>query len=223
MNSSIIEKIRKLRALATSSNANEAAAAAAAADRLIQEHRIAEAELHADAPEAPTRGEALYTSTRITRWRSQLAGTLLAHYGCWGIHDRTRVYGQIVLSVYGTPSDIEIVRYMYAWLSAEAVRLCKVKGRTERNSWFVGFVAGIHAQLKTSAVTPSAGRSAGLVHLASARQRSEALGRQEHPDSRKTPHSQARVDPTAYDAGKNTGANVHLGKGLDVRPTRLLK
>src|SRR2546421_209940 len=128
-NEAVIEKVRKLRALATSQNAHEAAAAAAAADKLIQEHRLSEAELHAHAP------------------------------------------GQVVLRIYGTPSDIEIVRYMYAWLTTEAERLvnhASVKGRTGRNSWFIGFVTGVREQLHaakqaTDVAATKAGRGAGLV------------------------------------------------------------
>ena len=40
MNQAVIEKVRKLRALAQSQNLNEAAAAAKAAERLIQEHNL---------------------------------------------------------------------------------------------------------------------------------------------------------------------------------------
>ena len=53
----VIAKVQKLCRLATSTNVHEAAAAAAAADRLIQEHDLAEAQLQSEGvtgAEAPT-------------------------------------------------------------------------------------------------------------------------------------------------------------------------
>lgn len=94
----VIEKIKKLRALAQSTNAHEAANAAAAAERLLQEHRLSEAELEAndvetvggaeeDAAPVDTLGE------KITRWKDLLLAALCRGHGCsWYFSERERVY-----------------------------------------------------------------------------------------------------------------------------------
>ena len=228
MNVAIIEKVRKLRALAQSSNANEAAAAAAAADRLIQEYRLQEAELHAETPEEPTRGDPLYVETRKCRWRSSLSGAICRNYGVYAIH--SWVAGKLELWIYGTPSDLELVRYMYAWLSSEAERLVTtsgMRGMRMRNSWFLGFVDGVSRQLAASkaaseTVARASGHSTGIVHLASARDRARALALSGGIKPKSGGSSSARIDGDAFGAGRTAGANIHLGKGLNVRPARLL-
>lgn len=87
MNSGLIEKIRKLRALSLSENVHEAAAAAAAAERLIQEHNVAEAELEAasDAQvEAPTREDLAEVGTSSPTWKLFLSSALEKAHGCAG-------------------------------------------------------------------------------------------------------------------------------------------
>ena len=237
MNSSIIDKVRKLRALATSSNAHEAAAAAAAADRLIQEHRIAEAELHAATPESPVDGGILVVDGVRGVWRGQLAVSLARTYGC-AVH-YTSVPGGKALKVYGTPSDVETVKYMFAWLDAEANRLVRkatitvatgvhvpVKGVRARSGWFFGFVQGVREQLRASteaaaAAAQSSGHGAALVVVQGAVARADAFMRGLNPGLSKV-RSRTNYDSGAVASGRAAGSSVHLGKAMSQGSGRLL-
>lgn len=153
--SSVLEKIRKLRALATSTNVHEASAAAAMADRLMQEYRIAEAQLEsANATvEEPAIGDPnplISWNRNITNWQNWLGDGLCKHYGCRGLTS-TRS-GMRVFLIYGRPQDIATVRYMYAWLTSEIVRLVNLngtgQGKAWRDSYCKGAVVGILEAMK---------------------------------------------------------------------------
>lgn len=149
----VIAKIAKLRALATSSNLNEAAAAAAAADRLMQEHSIAEAELEA-AGEAPKEPVALaddpfaqWSERRVPQWQRKLAWRLIGHYDCIGIESNMRGRGGCVevpaafIRIIGRKSDIDAARYMYAYLTLEIERLAQLNRGNGRH-WLDAFRHG---------------------------------------------------------------------------------
>ncbi len=91
-----MEKVRKLRALATSSNIHEAAAAAALAEHLLHEHELEEADVPATNGEEPREraelaGEYLDShGANVTRWRSMLANYLARVHGCTTV-DRATV------------------------------------------------------------------------------------------------------------------------------------
>jgi Protein of unknown function (DUF2786) len=159
MATNVIEKIAKLRRLATSTNVNEAAAAAAAADRLMQEHGIAEAQLEA-AGEAPKENPvedlsplAFWQGKHTPSWQVQLGARLVSHYGCscyLGRATREINPGQwargATLCIIGRPSDIASVRYMYTWLTVEISRLASLNagnGRAWINSFRLGAVSGV--------------------------------------------------------------------------------
>lgn len=154
----IIDRIAKLRRLATSNNANEAAAAAAAADKLMQEHGIAEAQLEAagertkEEPIKATDPVAQWVGGKTPTWGVMLASGLIRHYDCSCYIDpfTRRVDGERWergkrIVAFGRPSDLENVRYVYAWLSVEIERLAKKNagnGRAWINSFRVGAVRG---------------------------------------------------------------------------------
>src|ERR1700691_1560854 len=123
----ILDKVRKLRQLANSANVNEAANAAAIAEKLIQEHRIAEAELSAgEEEETATQDFIASDSSSTVTWRWHLIYELCRAYQCkpWIVHRRnpetfrtTQHFG-----VAGAPSDLATVKYQYAYLSLEIIR-----------------------------------------------------------------------------------------------------
>ena len=144
-------------ALARSENPNEAAAAAAAADRLIQEHGLAEAQLQADgkqAAETVTEDQsplAAWTGKTPT-WQRILASGLARHYDCasylvW-IRSNTLAH-----KIIGRPSDLATVRYMWGWLSVEIERLAQLhkgEGRSWLDSFRRGAVQGVLYKLDES-------------------------------------------------------------------------
>jgi len=158
---SVIEKIQKLRKLSRSDNIHEAEAAAAAADRLIQEHGLAEAQLEAEgaAPvEKPSEDAASFVEWHgnAPTWQRILSSGLVRHYDCacylkwiW-VNGRNRLALQII----GRPSDIATARYMYGWLALEIDRLAKEasrgQGKAYADSFRRGAVSGVIEKLRLS-------------------------------------------------------------------------
>lgn len=156
----VIAKVAKLRALAkNNSSANEAQAAAAAADRLIQEYRIAEAQIESESgpkEEGLESKEALSVGKRSV-WKERILGALVNNYECmWYIsnsyvHENGKASKKISYKVVGRKSDIELVEYMYAWIVGELERLCKAnhkgKGLSVALSFYEGAAAGFHKAL----------------------------------------------------------------------------
>src|SRR4029079_8147154 len=96
--STLIAKIQKLRALASSANVHEAAAAAAAAERLIQEHNLSEAEVATgagDEDEPVEASEIAGTMKQLETWKGELFHFLLKAYQCSGYWQRSRRYDNI--------------------------------------------------------------------------------------------------------------------------------
>lgn len=226
----VIAKIQKLRRLATSSNVNEAAAAAAAADRLIQEHNLAEAQLQAEGHEDTERPEEdadpLFDyGPRIASWSSSLIARLSRHYGCSGYQasfynadaKRTEWRHKVI----GRPSDVATLRYMIAWLTAEIERLAQQnsgRGRAWLNSFRHGAVAGVcnamyEERRGVQEQTEKAGASAAIVLVNSRHDASMAERDRLHPDLKSSTTGRAS-DWNAYREGERAGRNVHRGGKL---------
>jgi hypothetical protein len=134
----VIDKVRKLLALSTSSNVNEAAAAAAAAERLIEEHNIAEADLEAqtEAPPDPATAHeeplAVY-GPRTVMWRACLGNGLALLHGCRTV--RLTRHERVISIIFGRKADVDTVRYLFAWLDGEIKRLVDIHGEGMGRSW----------------------------------------------------------------------------------------
>ena len=126
----IIEQVKALNALSTSVNANEAAAAAAAANRLIDRYRLTQADLEVE-EETPVIKDQdyIYQSGKVTVWKTRLIHLLTHHYGVAYFNDTSYANGRQVSRylMVGRKSDMEIVRYMYTWLSLECERLSSLE------------------------------------------------------------------------------------------------
>jgi hypothetical protein len=254
VNADLIAKIKKLRALATSTNVNEAANAAAAAERLIAEHQLSEADL---ATETVAPGEACEAFTdplfshdgeRRTYWKEWLAAGLARLYGV--VLDCTWVKVQAKLPYYpytgtasrvgftaiGTKSDVELLRYQYAYLSSEIERLAQAfldgnsfargEAKTAGNSFRVGAVEGVIAAMReargATVVEHSAkhGSGAALV-LVSRRDAAVELHKKLHPDKYKKDGGvkgcttvRSNCNGAAREAGRRAGAALHSAGAL---------
>lgn len=182
--SAIVDKIRKLLALATSANEHEAASAAAMAQRLMIEHAVSEESVRgagAREDEGPIETEILqrYASvggrSAIPSWHQTLAGAMSRHFLC-------RIWytpGQSITMV-GRPSAREIFRVTYFYVRGELERLCEAAwsrqrgmgehGKRWKTSFYAGAVSTINARLREEtkrleAGTPTPGgvTSSGLV------------------------------------------------------------
>lgn len=221
----IIEKVRKLRALATSDNVNEAAAAAAAAERLIQEHALSEVQLVEEAERPVDGGSLMSFGSRTPRWMSGLLAGLAKQYrcACW-IDARM---GEKTFRAVGTPSDLEILRYQSAYFTSEITRLAerqgKGKGKTWRNSFCLGAVTAVlEAMREANTQARAAATSSALVRVDQAAADALAFRDSLVPNLRAQSASRRRIDFNAYTAGKKAGANLNQRTQLSGTGARLL-
>lgn len=218
----VLAKVTKLRALAQSSNVNEATAAALAADKLIQAHRLTEADLEA-AGQVPTeRAEVApeyLQEGKIQSWERALGAVLAEHYGCLVVSGRkgsTTVNQKIV----GRPSDVATVRYLFAWLKAEIIRLADKHARRNyapkeqgpaRHSFSVGAVNGLAVQLE--AQRPAQAQTSGAIVLASREGEARQAAQAAFPDAKQTTIHTRDSNLEARYAGFKRGATMSLASG----------
>ena len=222
----VVEKIRKLRALATSANVNEAATAAALADRLIQEHGLSEAQLEAEGvgpKEAPVQADTPLAEygQRAPSWAKILANRLVTHFDCACFSDTVRNpltrERRKVVRIVGRPSDVETVRYFYAWLSVEIERLAQAdargQGRRFANGFRQGAVDGVMTAMEVSkaaarGAAKAAGASAAIVLVDAREAEADALMREKNPKLR-TVSFGGRVQRDGYERGQEAGRRIN--------------
>jgi hypothetical protein len=223
----VIEKIKRLRSLANSTNTmHEATTAAALAASLLDQYRLSEADIETtnDATLDPMMEDDhyIYTSGRITQWKVSLIGILVKHYGLAWFNDNTRETGRKVsrYKLIGKKSDLEIVNYMYAWLLMECQRLsdqeAKGKGHIFVASYCAGFVDGIKIQLeKSRAESKNQASSQAMVRLDAREDEARAFMYKLHNNLCKSKSfSSAHLDRNAFASGSERGASIHLGQAL---------
>lgn len=219
----VIDQVNKLRALSKSDNANEAASAAAAANRLIDKHRLSEADLSTDNPEAPTEDSSfIYETGRITMWKHDLMLILATHYGCKVLNFAYYPEGRKTsrFKLFGRVSDMAVVHYMFGWLVNECSRLSdsemKGKGHVAANSYCIGLIHGVQKQLKQSREDMKAEfTSTALVKLDSRLDESNSFMKSIHTNIKTTvTTSKSFIDGGAYSSGQERGKDIRLGKAL---------
>lgn len=230
--SSVIDKVQKLLALSKSSNPNEAAAAAAAANRLIDQYRLQEVDFSTGSSESDPMAEDesyIYESGKITQWKAMLIGVLTTHYGVAFFNDTHYPEGRKVsrFKLIGRSSDIQITRYMFAWLTLECQRLAdsqaKGLGRVFVASYCEGFVTGVHAQLKASREeAKKEATSNAIVKLDARLQESKDHMYSTHKLRTVKQASYRKQDALAFSAGQQQGSNIHLGKAMGGSQVKLL-
>lgn len=155
----ILDRVRKLLALAMSDNVHEAAAAAAQAQNLITRHRIDRASLTED-NEASVRlhDDPLDEGSRVAQWRLELAMVVAEANGCRVVVLKDGRYSEIKLV--GHEDDIGPVRALYAWLVGEVQRLArssKRRGRDSLDTFRMGAILTIEHRLKAANVQATHG------------------------------------------------------------------
>lgn len=230
----VIEKIQKLRSLASSSNANEAATAAALANRYIDQFRLSEIDLATDTISDPMveDNDPIYETGKVNPYKASLVNVLAKHYGVAHYINMTYPSGRKVRSykLVGRTSDIQIVRYMYAWLVLECQRLsdCEAKGlklgRVYVASYQSGFVEGIREQLEASRIeAKKEATSAAIVKLDNRLAESDVWMNAKHNNIKNLKHRSYRhINRAAAEAGRSQGRNIHLGAALGNGNTKLL-
>lgn len=216
----LVERVKKLLALAGSSNPHEAAAAAARAQALVVEHRLegwliparaaeAEADPITDGLEAP-----LETARRIRKFKRVLASALAEANGsvAW-VAVRA---GQEALCVVGRAHDRAVISALYEglrqWIEWASATAGPRRGRAWHEAFRIGVVDVIVPRLRSAeldargAVSPHA-----LVRVdqASAAHR-EALDRFVSERLGLSRGRALRVDARAYERGRAAGARMPL-------------
>jgi hypothetical protein len=212
--SRVLERLRRLRALSTSSNEHEAAAAAAAAERLLQEHEIAEAEIEG-AGSVPVEGARREALGRVPAqlWIATLGHNLAQLHSC-AVWRTGAVPNGFFLHIVGRPDDVATVRYLFAWLLSEITRLAESlgagRGLRWRNAFRHGATSGVLAAMRDA--RHEARRVASSTALAVLDDRL-AEARKLLP-----PLKQGRAprigDGDAFRRGREEGAKLHTGRAL---------
>jgi len=215
----IIEKIKKLLALANSSNEHEAALAASHAQRLLSEHNLAMADI--EATHKPDKADKVDTtiSKTMPKWLRHLSAGVSTAFDCRSIHYPAA--GK--LTFIGVGADVQIAAYTFAYLERTVRRLCSnyMKNHVNpglanrhrelmRQSYYLGAVSTITTRLKVQKMqTPITSGALVPVKEGLIRQAMNEIGPTRTVRSRKS-----FINPDAYTRGQDDGRQVGIRQGL---------
>lgn len=209
----VLDKVRKLYALAGSSNEGEAKAALQAADALVQKYRIEQQEL-GGRPAFSLDLDPVETVSRASVWRELVLGSLCRRYGCKAVYDPTGVF------LFGTADDMAIVRVLYdrisLQLNAMAVMHAKGRGRLFADSFRTGVARAI-VDMICPEKEPEASSSTALA-LADRGDQATGELRKVMPGLELRPPPYSHINPEAYREGRVKGKHIHLGESLGGAP-----
>jgi hypothetical protein len=224
-NSPIIEKIRKLLALANSSNEHEAALAAGHAQRLLSEHNLAMADIAA--AHKPDKADKVETaaSKSLPKWLRHLSAGVSTAFDCQAIHHPAT--GR--MTFIGVGADVQIAAYTFTYLERTVRKLCSTYMKQHvstaivnrhrelmRQSYYLGAVSTITDRLReqkeqtpvtTGALVPV---KEGLI-----RQAMNEIGNLRTMRSRKS-----YISSDAYSRGQTDGGQVGIHHGITGASTR---
>ena len=216
----IIEKIKKLLALANSSNEFEAALAAAHAQRLLSAHNLAMADIEGShKPDKADKIEIEATKT-LPKWFRHLSAGVSNAFDCQVIHQPSKG----TMSFIGVGADAHIAAYTFTYLVRTVKKLCstymkshvshRITGRNRellRQSYYLGLVTTINDRLREQKVcTPVTPGALVPVKEALIRQTMNEIG------NLRTVHSRrSYVHSGAYLKGQNDGSKVSIHKGVE--------
>jgi len=216
----IIEKIKKLLALAHSSNEHEAALAASHAQRLLSEHNLAMADIEAAAPrpEAADRLE-LAVSKTLPKWVRHLSAGVCTAFDCQAVHHPAT--GK--MSFIGVGADVRIAVYIFSYLDRTIRKLCtrylkdyaddSIANRHRellRQSYYLGAVTTINqklrAQKQQTPTTPGA--------LVPVKEGLIARAMSDLGPTRTVRSRRSYINSHAYETGQQDGQRVGIHQGI---------
>lgn len=216
----LVDRVRKLLALAESPNVHEAASAAEAAQALIERHRLQglleAAEAQDDLQQAMTDGQdaPLEQARRVRKWKTVLAAQLAALNGCVAYTAGRRGDERLLLA--GHPDDRAAVAEVWSWLTHRIELLSATHGAGQDRAWHDAFRIGA---AETIAARMAAGRAEARASLeATALARIEpALARRQSAvrsfvdqELRLKRGRGIRVDADGYERGQRIGRSLEL-------------
>ena len=217
----VLDRLRRLLALATSANPHEAAVAAARAQALIERHRLegwlageqaSELDPIEDARDAP-----IAVARRIRTWKRVLASALADVNGCVA-YVAEGAEGEGIVLV-GRAGDRAAVALLYADLERRIEWLSATEGPGRDRRWHedfrIGVVDAIEARLRgVGAEVGAALDAAALVVVGSAAAaHTERLDRFVSENLRLGRGRALRVDARAWARGRAAGEKLPLPRG----------
>ena len=214
----IIEKIKKLLALASSTNEHEAALAASHAQRLLSEHNLAMADIEsAQKPQSADKVEAQVSKT-LPKWLRFLVTGVNIAFDCQAIHSSDGT-----LTFIGVGADVQVAAYTFSYLDKTVRRLCSgymkqhadgdISNRNRelrRQSYYLGAAITIAKRLKEQRqITPTTPGALVPVKDALIKKAMSEYGPTKTIRGRKS-----YVDMNAYNKGQQDGHNVGINKGI---------
>ena len=131
----ILDRVKKLLALSTSSNVNEAANAAAAAQKLMLEHKLTEEDV-SDTQEGQMFELSMGAAGFASRWKFVLVTAVARAFFCEAVG--LRVGQRRKVRIVGRREDVEIAARVFRYLHSEINRLAKIE--IELIDWREGFM-----------------------------------------------------------------------------------
>jgi hypothetical protein len=216
---SIIEKIKKLLALANSSNEHEAALAAGHAQRLLSEHNLAMADI--EASHKPDKADKVETavSKTLPKWMRHLSAGVSTAFDCQAVHHPAT--GK--MTFIGVGADVQIAAYTFTYLDRTVRKLCSnymkqhagssITSRHRelmRQSYYLGAVSTIIARLMEQKVqTPVTTGALVPVKEGLIRQAMNEIGNLRTMRSRRS-----YINGAAYAKGQTDGGQVGISRGI---------
>jgi hypothetical protein len=212
----VLEKIKKLLALSTSSNPHEASLATAKAQELLAQYNIELSQIQTSEPASPYEQTALSTGSRV--WRRQLLGVIARHNFCDTVYDSEEKQTMLI----GERHNSEVVQYLYTYLvrllesmATEAYRqsTSHLPAITWKDSFYAGALRSINQRLREQqsqfAATSSECRSLVVVKS----EELQEVVHRFHPNLR-TGRAKAVVRCDGYYNGIKAGRTVALNQAL---------
>lgn len=222
-----IRQVQKLLKLANHANTNaeESAAAAARAQDIMTRFKISNMVAISD-DSTESKEEIINFGAlgahltdegekKISRWKSWLAMILADSNGCkiyqgrkthqrmsngYPVHSTT-----MTLEIIGRSSDVDIVRYLFSYLSNEVDRLTKSHGKGCGRVWCNNFRLGVVEAIKTKLVTQAEETKSAIRREAQVAMSSVALVRVDN--------ALARIELEKQELDAWVHQNMRLGKG----------
>lgn len=147
----ILEKVKKLLALSTSSNPHESALATAKAQELIAQYNLELSQVQVDNPVSSYKSQDITTGRRV--WRRQLLYIIAKYNFCETINDRAKKCMVLI----GERHNRELVLFLYEYVAQELERLALVAYErtyttlpaiTWRDSFYGGALDALNLRLR---------------------------------------------------------------------------
>jgi hypothetical protein len=215
----VIEKIKKLLALADSSNEHEAALAASHAQRMLSEHNLAMADI--DASHQSSKADTIETtiSKSLPKWLRQLTAGVSSAFDCQAVHHPTT--GK--MTFIGVGADLKVAVYTFTYLDRTVRMLCgsfmkqyakdAITNRHRelmRQSYYLGAVSTITTRLREQKrKTPVTTGALVIVKEGLIRQAMSEIGKIRTLHSRRS-----FINSAAYNCGEKDGEAIGLCHGV---------